>query len=63
MNEPSLATEVTRSVPLIVGASYLNFVSTYGAALVTTLAVLYGSLQIVMRTLEHRAIMRRNKGV
>lgn len=62
MNAPSLATEMSRNAPLLAGATYLNFVSTYGAAIVTSLAIMYGIMQIVMRTLEHRAIMRRNKG-
>lgn len=51
MNDvPSAAVEVARQTPLIAGAAYLNFVSTYGAAIVTTLAIIYGVLQLYLRT-------------
>jgi len=41
-----------------VAAGYLNFISKYGTAVVTTLAIAYGILQIVLRVLEHRKIMK-----
>ena len=62
MNDaPSAATEFARNVPLTGGALYLSFISQYGAAIVTTLAIVYGVMQMTLRILEHRAIMRKNK--
>lgn len=62
MNDaPSVATEFARNVPLTGGALYLSFMNQYGAILVTTLAIVYGLLQITLRVMEHRAIMRKNK--
>ncbi|CAB1282954.1 Phage Holin [Xylella phage Cota] len=62
MNDaPSAATEFARNVPLTGGALYLSFISQYGAAIVTTLAIVYGVMQVTLRILEHRAIMRKNK--
>lgn len=58
---PSAATDLARNVPLSAGAMYLTFVSEYGAVIVTTLAIVFGVMQIVMRVREHRAIMRKNK--
>lgn len=61
MNDaPSAAVEIARQGPLVAGAAYLNFVSTYGAAIVTTLAIIYGVLQLYLRTKEHKAIMKKN---
>lgn len=61
MNDaPSVATELARNVPLTGGALYLSFISQYGAALVTTFAIIYGVMQMTLRILEHRAIMRKN---
>ena len=63
MNDvPSAAVEVARQTPLIAGAAYLNFVSTYGAAIVTTLAIIYGVLQLYLRTKEHKAFMAKHAG-
>lgn len=62
MNDaPSAATEFARNAPLAGGALYLSFISQYGAAIVTTLAIVYGVMQMTLRLLEHRAIMRKNK--
>lgn len=61
MNAPTLGTEVARNVPLSFGALYLTFISQYGAAIVTTLAIAFGAMQIYMRWKEHRVIMRKNK--
>ena len=58
---PSSATELARNLPLTGGALYLTFISQYGAAIVTTMAIVYGAMQIYMRWKEHRAIMRKNK--
>lgn len=57
MTPPSLASEVVRTSPLTAGALYLNFISTYGAAIVTTLAILYALTQFYWRAREHRKIM------
>lgn len=57
----SATTEVVRYAPLGASAWYLNFVSQYGAAVVTTIAIAYGVMQLVFRYLEHRAIMRKNR--
>ena len=62
MNDtPSVVTELARNVPLTGGALYLSFISTYGAAIVTTLAIVYAIMQITLRYREHRAIMRKNE--
>lgn len=62
MNDaPSAATELARNVPLTGGALYLSLISQYGAAIVTTLAIVYGVMQVTLRILEHRAIMRKHE--
>lgn len=58
---PSAATDMARNVPLTGSALYLSFISQYGAAIVTTLAIAYGVMQMVFRYQEHKAIMRTNK--
>lgn len=61
MNDmPSATVEVARQAPLVAGATYLNFVSQYGAAIVTTLAIVYGVLQLVLRSREHKAFMLKH---
>lgn len=60
MEIPSTATDLVRNVPLTGSALYLSFVSQYGAAIVTTLAIVYGVMQMILRVLEHRAIMKKN---
>jgi hypothetical protein len=62
MTPPSLANEVIRTSPLTVGALYLNFISTYGAAIVTTLAIAYAVAQFYWRAREHRKIMGGKDG-
>lgn len=57
MTPPSVASEVVRTSPLTAGALYLNFISTYGAAIVTTLAIVYAIAQFYWRSREHRKIM------
>jgi len=61
MNTPSVATEIGRTTPLAVGALYLNFISQYGTAIVTTLAIIYGIMQIVLRLREHLAFRHKEK--
>lgn len=56
-----VSNEVARNAPLTFGALYLSFISQYGVVVVTTLAILFGIMQIVFRVKEHRAIMRYNK--
>lgn len=57
MTPPTLAQEVTRASPLAAGALYLNFISTYGTTIVTTLAIIYGVVQFYWRGREHKKIM------
>lgn len=57
MNITPASTDVGRTLPLAAGAFYLNFISQYGTAIVTTLAIVYGIMQIFMRWREHRKIM------
>ena len=61
INEPSIPTELARNIPLTASAAYLSFMSEYGAIIVTSLAIVFGCMQIVLRALEHRAIMRKHK--
>ena len=61
LGAPSLGTDFARNIPLTGGALYLSFISQYGTTIVTTLAIVYGVMQVTLRILEHRAIMRKNK--
>ena len=61
MTTTPLAHEVARNAPLTLGAMYLSFISEHGAVIVTTIAIVFGLMQMVMRYLEHKAIMRNNK--
>jgi hypothetical protein len=58
MTPPSLASEVVRASPLTASALYLSFISTYGSAIVTTLAIIYAVLQMYWRAKEHRKLMK-----
>lgn len=62
MAPPSLTDDVMRVAPLGGGALYLNFVSTYGAAILTTLGILYALSQFYWRWREHNKIMGGNNG-
>lgn len=62
MTPPSVVHEVIRTSPLTLGAVYLNFISTYGAAIVTTLAIAYAVAQFYWRAREHRKIMGGTNG-
>lgn len=57
MQLPTPSAELGRIAPLTAGALYLNFISTYGAALVTTIAITYGIMQMIFRWREHKKIM------
>lgn len=57
MTPPSMVNEVVRASPLTLGAVYLNLISTYGAAIVTTLAIVYAIAQFYWRSREHHKIM------
>lgn len=57
---PTASVELVRQTPLVAGAAYLNFVSQYGAAIVTTLAIVYGVLQLILRSREHKAFMLKH---
>lgn len=61
-DEPSLATELARNAPMTAGALYLSFISQYGAAIVTSLAIVYAVMQMTLRWVEHRAVMNKHKG-
>lgn len=61
INEPSVPTELARNIPLTASAAYLSFMSEFGAIIVTSLAIIFGIMQIVLRSLEHRAIMRQHR--
>lgn len=58
---PTVTTELARNAPLGGAAVYLSFISQYGTAIVTTLAVLYALMQFTLRIREHRAIMKKNE--
>lgn len=62
MTPPTVGDELLRTSPLTAGALYLNFISTYGAAIVTTLAIVYAVAQIYWRAREHRKIMGGKDG-
>lgn len=59
LGAPSLGTDFARNIPLTGGALYLSFLSQYGAAIVTSLAIIYGVLQITLRIMEHRALVKK----
>lgn len=61
MNSPSTAVDLARNAPLTGSAVYLSFMSQYGSTVVTTLAIIYGLLQMWLRYKEHKAIMTKNK--
>jgi len=62
MNDaPSVATELVRNVPLTAAAAYVSFISQYGAVIVTSLAIVYGVYQIILRTLEHKLIKDKHR--
>lgn len=48
----NLAADAAKVTPLLSAAWYLNFVSQYGAMVVTTLAILYGVMGLVLRGKE-----------
>lgn len=60
MTSPSLASEVARVAPLPIGAAYLNFVSTYGAAILTTLGIMFALAQFYWRWREHRQLVLKD---
>lgn len=63
MTSPSLTSEVVRASPLTASALYLNYISTYGTAVVTTLAIAYGIAQFYWRAREHSKLMGEKKDV
>ena len=56
-----LSTDLVRNAPLTGSAVYLSFMSQYGSAVVTSLAIIYGLMQMWLRYKEHKAIMHKNK--
>lgn len=61
IDAPSVATEMARNAPLTAGALYLSFISQYGGAVVTSFAIIYAIMQMVLRWKEHRALMNKHK--
>lgn len=49
----SAHTELVRTAPMFVGAAYLEFVSTYGAAILTSLGIIYTAFNIFLRVNEY----------
>lgn len=49
----SAHTEMVRTAPMFVGAAYLEFVSTYGAAILTSLGIIYTAFNIFLRVNEY----------
>jgi len=58
---PSVGTEIARNTPLTAGALYINFISQYGATIVTTLAIAYALMQMYLRWKEHRLLLADRK--
>lgn len=52
------SSELGRVAPLLAGSFYLNFISQYGSIIVTTIAIVYGVMQMVFRYQEHRKLMK-----
>ena len=50
----TFSVEFLRAAPPLAATTYLNFVSDYGAAIVTTLTILYVLLGVILRVLEFR---------
>lgn len=48
----NLAADAAKVTPLLSAAWYLNFVSQWGATLVTSLAIIYGVMGLVVRAKE-----------
>jgi hypothetical protein len=46
--------DLARAAPLIVASGYLNFISQYGVAIVTTLTILYVTMGLTLRIIEFR---------
>lgn len=44
------------------GAAYMNFVSTYGTAVITTLAILVAVVTLVLRVQEFMTNLKNSKG-
>lgn len=63
MSISNTTTEMARSAPLVGSAIYLNFISQYGTVLVTTLAILYGVMQLILRWREHKALMTKHRSI
>lgn len=61
MQEPTASAELARNLPLSVSAFYLSFINQYGAVLVTSMALIYGVLQIILRVREHRILVRADE--
>lgn len=54
MTDITATSDLARSTPLVASAFYLNFISQYGTTVVTSLAIIYGVMQIILRFKEHR---------
>ena len=61
MNVPSAPAEAMKNLPLFVLAYIIDLLQNYGAVVATVLAIVYGSIQIIYRRKEHRAIMEQHE--
>ena len=61
MNVPTAPSEVMKNLPLFVLAYIIDLLQNYGAVVATVLAIVYGSIQIIYRRKEHRAIMEQHE--
>ena len=60
MNVPTAPSEVMKNLPLFVLAYIIDLLQNYGAVVATVLAIVYGSIQIIYRRREHKAIMTQH---
>lgn len=60
---PNAGVEVARtsSIFLAAWAVYADWISNYGAAVLTTIGIAYGLFQFYARSKEHKAIMKKNE--
>lgn len=60
MTVPSAPSEAMKSAPLFILAWIIDFLQSYGAVIATVLAIAYGTIQIIYRRREHKAIMTQH---
>lgn len=57
-----IGADAARAAPLGVAAWYMEFVSTYGSALLTTLGIVYAIINITLRIKEYMERKERKHG-